>query len=145
MILEGDLTVTLADGYTPEAGDMFPLLIAGGGRAGIFSDENLPALSAGLGWETVYTPISLSLAVVSTGPGSPGDFDNDGDVDGHDFLAWQRGGSPNPQSASDLADWQTNYGSGSLVAGSVAVPEPPTGGLGLVAMWGMVCGNRRKC
>jgi hypothetical protein len=39
-----------------------------------------------------------------------GDFDHDGDVDGRDFLVWQRGGSPTPFSASDLANWQSNYG-----------------------------------
>lgn len=40
-----------------------------------------------------------------------GDFDGDGDVDGRDFLVWQRGGSPTPFSASDLAMWRANYGS----------------------------------
>lgn len=55
-----------------------------------------------------------------------GDFDGDGDVDGIDFLAWQRGDSPDPLSASDLSNWQSNYGSpgGSLVAATGAVPEP---------------------
>jgi hypothetical protein len=40
-----------------------------------------------------------------------GNFDNDSDVDGRDFLIWQRGGSPTQQSAADLTAWQTNYGS----------------------------------
>jgi hypothetical protein len=48
----------------------------------------------------------------------PGDFDLDGDVDGRDFLVWQR----NP-SVGDLGDWQANYGAGALAA-STAVPEP---------------------
>ncbi len=52
-----------------------------------------------------------------------GDFDGDGDVDGRDFLRWQRGGSPMPFSADDLEDWQGNYGEGTLSAFS-AVPEP---------------------
>jgi hypothetical protein len=55
---------------------------------------------------------------------SPGDFDNDGDVDGRDFLAWQRNSG-----IGNLADWQTNYGTDSLVATHVAVPEPATGAL----------------
>jgi hypothetical protein len=54
---------------------------------------------------------------------TPGDFDEDGDVDGRDFMQWQRGNSPDPLSASDLADWQSNYGFGSLAA-ITAVPEP---------------------
>jgi len=56
----------------------------------------------------------------------PGDFDLDGDVDGLDFLAWQRGESPSPFSASDLADWETNYGTVALTAAVAAVPEPAT-------------------
>jgi hypothetical protein len=49
----------------------------------------------------------------------PGDFDFDGDVDGRDFLVWQRN-----TNVGDLADWQNNYGTGALTANSVAVPEP---------------------
>ena len=52
-----------------------------------------------------------------------GDFDGDGDVDGRDFLVWQRGGSPNSLSAGDLALWQAEYGNGPLAA-TTAVPEP---------------------
>lgn len=38
-----------------------------------------------------------------------GDFNADGDVDGSDFLSWQRGfGST--YDANDLTDWQANYG-----------------------------------
>jgi hypothetical protein len=55
--------------------------------------------------------------------GIPGDFDDDGDVDGRDFLVWQRGNSPSPLSSGDLTDWQTNYGTGGLGAFG-AVPEP---------------------
>jgi hypothetical protein len=54
-----------------------------------------------------------------------GDFDFDDDVDARDFLLWQRGGSPNPLSASDLAGWQANYGASPLAA-STQVPEPST-------------------
>jgi hypothetical protein len=65
----------------------------------------------------------------------PGDFDGDGDVDGRDFLAWQRGESPDPLSAGDLEDWQTNYGmTAPVVAEAVtAVPEPS--GLLLLVSW----------
>jgi hypothetical protein len=41
----------------------------------------------------------------------PGDFDQDGNVDGRDFLAWQR----NP-GVGVLSDWQGNYGNGQLAA-----------------------------
>ena len=54
----------------------------------------------------------------------PGDFNCDGFVDGDDFLAWQRGESPSPLSAIDLADWEANYGMSPLSAAVRAVPEP---------------------
>jgi hypothetical protein len=74
------------------------------------------------------TGATTGVDVVLIGLGSEfvgiaGDFDSDGDVDGRDFLRWQRGGSPNPLSAGDLSDWQSNYGTGPLAAFS-AVPEP---------------------
>ena len=59
---------------------------------------------------------------VTLSPPTPsGDFDFDGDVDGRDFLLWQR----NP-SIGDLVDWQANYGEDptASLSISVAVPEP---------------------
>jgi hypothetical protein len=56
---------------------------------------------------------NFRLTGAVTGPPAlDGDFDLDDDVDGDDFLLWQRGGSPNPLSASDLTEWETNYGLG---------------------------------
>jgi hypothetical protein len=55
-----------------------------------------------------------------------GDFDGDGDVDGNDFLVWQRGGSPNPLSAGDLALWQSQFGT-SFLGAIRSVPEPSAG------------------
>lgn len=74
------------------------------------------------------------------GEAGSGDFNNDGIVDGRDFLAWQRGDSPNALSAGDLATWQDNYGSGGLAA--VSIPEPSTVVLLLAAM--AVMGRRRQ-
>ena len=48
------------------------------------------------------------------------DFDQDGDVDGGDFLVWQR-----DLSVGSLASWQDNYG-GVPLAATAAVPEPAT-------------------
>jgi hypothetical protein len=63
----------------------------------------------------------------------PGDFDFDGDVDGRDFLVWQR----NP-SVGDIGDWQANYGVGALTAASTAVPEPNSISLALIALLGFL-------
>jgi hypothetical protein len=64
--------------------------------------------------------VSSLVAVV------PGDFDGNGTVNGHDFLAWQRGNSPQPFSATDLAVWQAAYNTDSLTATTTTVPEPNT-------------------
>jgi hypothetical protein len=53
----------------------------------------------------------------------PGDFNSDGKVDGLDLLVWQRN-----TSVGSLADWKSNYGTGSLAA-VAAVPEPMSGAL----------------
>lgn len=64
------------------------------------------------------------LTVVSSGYDA--DFDGDGDVDGRDFLKWQRGQSPAPLSAEDLALWKEQYGSATFLANVQVVPEPLT-------------------
>lgn len=59
-----------------------------------------------------------------------GDFDEDGDVDVADLVAWQKGESPAPFSASDLADWEAAFGTGSVVVSTadssftILIPEP---------------------
>ncbi len=62
-----------------------------------------------------------------------GDFDADGDTDGSDFLMWQRGEVTSPPSASDLATWESDYGTVTpLSAATSAVPEPSTVLLGVL-------------
>jgi len=78
-------------------------------------------------------------------PAPPGDFDEDGDIDGHDFLVWQQGGSPDPLSASDLADWEANFGTGvSLMAISTAVPEPATSAFVVSGLFALILVTRRQ-
>ncbi|TWU29262.1 glycoside hydrolase family 113 [Bythopirellula polymerisocia] len=66
------------------------------------------------------------------------DFDGDGDVDGQDFLAWQRGfgtgttlaqgdaNGDNIVDSSDLAIWQAQFANVPFLATSTVVPEPAT-------------------
>ena len=119
LTLDGTLNVSLDGGFAPQLGDSFGILRGDAGFAGSFDTLNLPALGSGLAWQLSPGAITVSLNVVSS-TASPGDFDLDGDVDGRDFLVWQR----NP-SVGNLADWQANYGAGALAAG-VSVPEPTT-------------------
>lgn len=68
----------------------------------------------------------FSLEVMPTT--APGDFDEDGDVDGKDFLKWQRGESPNPGSEQDLQDWKDHQGATPTQTEELsAVPEPKSG------------------
>lgn len=78
---------------------------------------------------------TYGLELMIDDAGSPGDFDGDGDVDGRDFLVWQR----NP-SVGTLADWQANYGAQQQVNVAV-VPEPATFGLLTIAL---CAGLRRR-
>ncbi len=53
-----------------------------------------------------------------------GDFDANVAIDGGDFLAWQRGESPNGAVAGDLALWQAHFGMPITGPGISAAPEP---------------------
>jgi hypothetical protein len=72
-------------------------------------------------------------------PAIPGDFDGDGDVDGADFLVWQRdlGDAPN------LTPWEGNYGAPAAQAAAAAVPEPSTASL-LLLLGVLGLGMRRR-
>ena len=68
-----------------------------------------------------------------------GDFDQDGDVDGADFLQWQRDGGD----ANGLSDWQAGYGNAAVItAATLTVPEPST--LVLLAMSFVYIGATRR-
>jgi hypothetical protein len=90
----------------------------------------------------VGSPSSVNLANIAgnqyvTVPVPNADFDNDGDVDGRDFLAWQR----NNGLASDLALWQNQYGGGNPLNTTQAIPEPTSFVLAILFL--AAGGNRR--
>jgi len=63
-----------------------------------------------------------------------GDFDSDNDVDGADFLTWQRG-FPTLYNATDLANWENEYGQTIMPAAVAAtIPEPSSAMLLLTAV-----------
>jgi hypothetical protein len=119
LVANGTLNLTAPSGLGVTAGDIFDIFTFSS-VSGSFDMVNLPTLTGGLGWDTSNLLVNGQLSVVQLA--TPGDFDLDGDVDGRDFLLWQR----NP-SVGNLADWQTNYGSnGGPLSASTAVPEPST-------------------
>ncbi|MBN1855116.1 MAG: PEP-CTERM sorting domain-containing protein [Pirellulales bacterium] len=74
-----------------------------------------------------------------------GDFDNDGDVDGADFLVWQRGFGT-IYDAADLAIWKNQFGTGGASANlaGMAVPEPAALGLLGLALAGLIAGSHGR-
>jgi hypothetical protein len=94
------------------------------GAPGDPSTTNLADYILTPGAATFINNAGTSFTLVAPEP-ETGDFDDDGDIDGQDFLKWQRGESPNPLSAEDLALWQDEYGTTPLTA-AIAVPEPTT-------------------
>ncbi|MEO2046190.1 MAG: hypothetical protein ABGX16_06405 [Pirellulales bacterium] len=55
-------------------------------------------------WAVLDHASVFALGLLTDEPS--GDFDRDGDVDGADFLKWQRGEVTDPPSAFDLDVWQ---------------------------------------
>jgi len=103
--------------------------------------DNVPLLSAGtLAENLIFINDILVLNILD------GDYDFDGDVDGADFLTWQRnvGSTVNAEAdgngngvvdAADLSLWSTNYGSSAPpVSGLTTIPEPSSIGLACLGL-----------
>ena len=91
----------------------------------------------------------FSFDVLTTVTAEDADFDQNGVVDGADFLAWQRGyggsGLANGDANNDgvvndldLGIWKAQFGSPSSVAAAAAVPEPATALLAALALGGLI-------
>lgn len=133
--LSGSLNVSLLDNYSLSPGDSFEIInidgtltahfngLAEGSLVDIFDDVGLYiTYFGGDGNDIVlYTLVS-------------GDFDLDGDVDGADFLVWQRDLS---QSSLALATWEANYGFPATTIASSVIPEPSSLALLAVGLLGI--------
>jgi hypothetical protein len=106
-----------------------------------------------LGTDHRHDPQGLADAVIQV---ASADFDEDGDVDGADGLAWQRGlgvgdshaeGDANGDgqvNAADLAAWRFQFGATGVVApAGSAVPEP-TGVVAVAAFAALFRVGRRQ-
>ena len=133
-----------------------------------YADEPRLALgrSITLGRRTLLSPVDyaafddIGWEVPPQLLGLHGNADSDPDVDGNDFLAWQRGnglsgvgaalGDFSGDSAVDDYDlwlWTQNYSATSAAissATSLGVPEPSTAGLLLLACGGWLATHHRK-
>ena len=112
-------------------------LSQGDDQIGSFYASNVTVLHAG---GDVGTPGMFVAGAVEDA-----DFDNDNDVDGDDFLIWQRGyptgshaegdaNEDNLVNAADLTIWESQYGSAPPLQAIAAVPEPASVGLVILAL-----------
>jgi hypothetical protein len=120
-------------------------------------------INAGISADPNYAIVQFTLVdnvqVSTVSAVDDADFDGDGDIDGADFLTWQRNvGAAGNQSqgnangdgtidAADLAIWKTQFGNPPPAAASAgAVPEPGTwllAALAAVACLGLAAPRRR--
>lgn len=135
--LAGALNVSLLGDYDPELGDRFDVLTTLSTIDGQFDEQQLPELSVGKGWSVLYSTDAVSLLTTI-----PGDYNGDLQVEGADFLAWQRGDG----SSTGLDAWSANFGASASDVLASKVPEPPTMGMLLIpAVAGLLLKlNRRK-
>jgi T5SS/PEP-CTERM-associated repeat protein len=136
--LAGTLQVTLSS-FTPAQNDVFDILDFTS-RLGTFATLTLPPLSGALEWDTTKLYVDGSIRVVL-----PGDFNENGVVDGADYVVWRKG-LGTTYVASDYNVWRTHLGgtaSGGAAAAASALPEPATALL--VCMAGLVVTCNVRC
>lgn len=96
--------------------------------------------------------VMQSIYAAATG----GDYDSDGDIDGRDFLRWQRsfgsmadlaadGSSNGVIDAADLAVWHINYGEKfGTASASSTLPAPEPTCLTLITAFAVLSSQKRK-
>ncbi|QDT71384.1 hypothetical protein [Lacipirellula limnantheis] len=98
----------------------------------IYTDQGLADISQVISYTLAQPPA-----------GTPGDFDADNDVDGEDFLIWQRGFG-GAYDANDLADWKAHFGGAATASLAASVPEPTAAALVAIACAAMAHVRRRN-
>ncbi|QDS98175.1 autotransporter outer membrane beta-barrel domain-containing protein [Adhaeretor mobilis] len=135
----GSLDIVM--GFLPTVGDTFDILD--------FSSIDLSGATLNLGtpgtdllWDSSRLAVDGSLTVIAS---LLGDFDADSDVDGGDFLTWQRG-LGTTYLASDLTKWQNNYGRvvGNSLSSATTVPEPISASLLIISLGALGLSDRRR-
>lgn len=112
-------TGTTADGEINTAQPLGSSFLAGRGQISATGDLWMGTFG---GTARNLAPIYVVSDVLTVlGSALLGDYDDDGDVDGADFLEWQR----TDGSAAGLDEWQSAYSNGAVpLQAATAVPEP---------------------
>lgn len=130
----------------------------------ILGIDMITSAEEGLGEFTDHEDTSFSFAFIDylTPPVALGgalleaDFNQDGSVDATDLAAWQSGyGTGSTKAAgdadgdgavsgADFLTWQQQFGQSAAAASSSPVPEPATAGLAIVAAVATLAGLRRR-
>lgn len=125
----GELVVSLVNGFMPQAGNSFDLFDWISPRGG-FDSINVPALP-GLYWDDSNLHVNGVLRVVSAA-----DFNLNGAIENDDLAQWQGGfggsGMHNDGDAdgdqdvdgADFLVWQRQYSAETVMEAGVAAPEP---------------------
>ena len=155
--------IDLGEGvFQPELGDAFVIARAAGGLTGTFAQIDTIGLNPALTYEAFYD-YENGVLTVALSSFFDADFDLDADVDGQDFLIWQRSfptfgaathfdGDANADGDVDGEDflvWQNQFGASVGARQQFAqggVPEPLTGGMLLIVVTAAIAGVRwRLC
>lgn len=134
VMLGGTLEVSLLDGFALASDSLFPILEIAGAQSGQFVGLGEGAIVGNFGEDLfiTYAAGDGNDVALYTSVHTPGDFDGDGDVDGADFLVWQRN-----TDAGSLEAWQSNFGHAPN-SGLLAVPEPASAVLIGMAVLGVL-------
>ncbi|MEO1498472.1 MAG: hypothetical protein AAFV43_15110 [Planctomycetota bacterium] len=131
-----------------------------GGSSWRSINDGLPMLR---GATITFNPHEPSQLVLGTGGrgfytltlGITGDYNNDGLVDAADYTVWRDNRGSTQQLAADgngdgIVDdgdydvWRANFGRGSVALPAIAIPEPLSGGLLLLAVVSFLGGPRKE-
>ncbi len=150
-VLDGKLDVVFVNDFVPAPGSAFEIIAAGGGVNGVFAEQRLPALDAGLAWNVAYDANSVTLTI-DTAEFSA-DFNGDGEVDGVDLVQWTGDFGINADSdadadgdsdGDDLLAWQRQFGSPLAATATTAVPESASAALISFAAVGATLARTRR-
>jgi hypothetical protein len=146
--LNGQLQLSLINGFVPTGAQMFTILDTVGGIGGAFSNvasgqrltttDGNGSFQVNYGAGSAFDPNSVVLSAFMVVP-LPGDYNHNGVVDGADYVVWRNtlgqtggglaadGNGNNQVDSGDFNIWRAHFGqtagSGSGEAG-LAVPEP---------------------